>query len=229
MATDAKINANRENAKHSTGPRTDEGKARSSFNATRHGLTGQVNVRTEEEQKARTAHCDGFFQDWKPQGATECHLVQTMADKQWQIHRADAWLDSIFALGHADFAGKIDVEHPQIHAALTAGLVTMARTKELDLIGRYASRLQRDYRNALKDLQNLQAQRQQREKDEMRQAAELAKFCKMKKEPYNPADFGFVSRTSQIDIYTRRQEYIEQAAIAAKYDFNLEKYRTAVQ
>ena len=40
--------------------------------------------------------------------------------------------------------------HPQIHAALTEGLITMKRAKELDLIGRYASRLQRDYRAALK-------------------------------------------------------------------------------
>ena len=54
--SDEKLKANQENAQHSTGPRTPEGKQRSSFNATRHGLTGQVNVRTEEEQKAREAH-----------------------------------------------------------------------------------------------------------------------------------------------------------------------------
>ena len=39
MTTEAKIEANRANAQHSTGPRTEEGKAASSRNALKHGLT----------------------------------------------------------------------------------------------------------------------------------------------------------------------------------------------
>ena len=38
MATKAQIKANRENAKKSTGPRTEEGKQRVSLNALKHGL-----------------------------------------------------------------------------------------------------------------------------------------------------------------------------------------------
>jgi hypothetical protein len=226
--SDEKLNANRENAQHSTGPRTPEGKQRSSFNATRHGLTGQVNVRTEEEQKARETHSEGFFQTFRPVGTPEEHLVQTMADKQWQIHRADAWIDSIFAVGQIDLAGKIDVEHPQIHAALTEGLITMKHARQLDLIGRYASRLQRDYRAAFKDLQTLQTLRKQHEQQQMFHAAEVKKFCEMKQEPFIPAAFGFVSQPQEIDTYITRSEYIEQAAIAHRVNFNIEKYRAAV-
>ncbi|WP_456822168.1 hypothetical protein [Bradyrhizobium sp. USDA 4502] len=39
MASDRQIEANRRNAKHSTGPKTDQGKVRSSRNARRHGLS----------------------------------------------------------------------------------------------------------------------------------------------------------------------------------------------
>src|SRR5262249_22248711 len=40
MATQAQIDANRQNAQLSTGPTTDEGKERTRHNATRHGLSG---------------------------------------------------------------------------------------------------------------------------------------------------------------------------------------------
>lgn len=50
----------------------------------RHGLTGQVILVTQEQQAAYEHHCSGFFKDWCPQGATEAHVIQTMADKQWQ-------------------------------------------------------------------------------------------------------------------------------------------------
>jgi hypothetical protein len=50
--TEAQLKANRENAKRSSGPRTIEGKKRSSLNAFRHGLTGQIVVHTPEDQEA---------------------------------------------------------------------------------------------------------------------------------------------------------------------------------
>jgi hypothetical protein len=50
--TAAQLTACRENAQLSTGPRTIAGKKRSSLNAFRHGLTGQIVIHTPEDQEA---------------------------------------------------------------------------------------------------------------------------------------------------------------------------------
>src|SRR5438067_2813594 len=184
--TDAQRNANQQNAQHSTGPRTPEGKQRSSLNATRHTLSGHVRVTTPEDMVAYDKHKQGFFDDFKPRGTAEIHLTLTVADKQWQIHHASSLLQSIQVLGQFELQDKINVDHPEIHAALTAGLVAMDKCKQLDLISRYASRLHRDYRNALKDLQAMQFQRKQLEQQELADAALIRKFYQMQEIAFTP-------------------------------------------
>ena len=228
MASDAQLNANRENAKHSTGPRSRSGKQRSSLNATRHTLSGQVQVTTPENRAAYDKLCSGFFQDFKPRSNAEKHLTLTIADKQWQMHHASALLQSIQTLGQFELQDKIDVDHPEIHAALTAGLVAMDKCKQLDLISRYASRLQRDYRNALKDLQAMQSERRQREEQELAEAALIRKFYQMEEKPFTPVEFGFVLSVRQIDTYNHRRDTIAEALIAREHRFNREDYHEAV-
>jgi hypothetical protein len=57
---------NRRNSRHSTGPRTDSGKQRSSLNALRHGLTAASAVLPSEDQAAYDAHRRGFFDEYNP-------------------------------------------------------------------------------------------------------------------------------------------------------------------
>ena len=49
MTTDKQIAANRQNAKNSTGPRTERGKRRSRRNAIRHGLTAETVIDVLED------------------------------------------------------------------------------------------------------------------------------------------------------------------------------------
>ena len=53
MTTERQRQANRQNSRHSTGPKTAEGKAASRANATKHGLSGRA-VFDEEELRALT-------------------------------------------------------------------------------------------------------------------------------------------------------------------------------
>ena len=46
------------------------------------------------------------------------------------MHHASSLLQSIQVLGQFAFQDKIDVEHPEIHAALTAGLVAVDKCRQ---------------------------------------------------------------------------------------------------
>jgi hypothetical protein len=88
MATTAQVNANRENAQHSTGPTTDAGKATSSKNSLKHGLASrQLMVPGESEEEFNTM-LSGLIAEHRPVTITETMLVQDMAKHHWLADRA---------------------------------------------------------------------------------------------------------------------------------------------
>ena len=156
--TEAQLNARRQNAQHSTGPRTSEGRKRSSLNAVRHGLTGQIIVHTREDQEAFTKHCDGIREALAPVGALEIDLAQAIAEDRWRLNRARALENSIFALGQIDNCPE-DSDNPDVDAALAQGLTWMAHARELQLLSLYESRIRRSVEKNTAELRALQAER----------------------------------------------------------------------
>ena len=117
----SRLDANRENATHSTGPKTEEGKKISSLNALRTGLNSPVDVLPHEDMQAFLVLGKEFKETWQPQGAYEEGLVQKMASQDWRLRRCASLENSMFALGHAAFGDKVpDPDDAAIHAALTA-------------------------------------------------------------------------------------------------------------
>src|SRR6202050_564089 len=88
---------NRATSRHSTGPRTDSGKQRSSLNALRHGLTAASAVLPSEDQAAFDAHRRGFFDEYRPATPTESQLVQELADASWRLNRIPPLEAQLFA------------------------------------------------------------------------------------------------------------------------------------
>ena len=94
-----KIKANRRNAKKSTGPKTAAGKAKSSRNAEKYGLfSNMISPREEayESQKQFDQLNEMFYNDFKPQTAIECVLVErliviTIRLRRLQIIETDAF------------------------------------------------------------------------------------------------------------------------------------------
>ena len=177
-------------------------------------------------------HCQEFFKEWLPQGPTERHLIQTLADGQWRLHRALARERAMFAMGHEQFGDQVNTTHPQVHALFTSAVVEIERSKELDRLSRYASRIQRDYHRTLKEVEDLQERRKAREQVQIEQAALLQKFFAMNEQEFLPAEFGFVLNNTQIAAHSHFTDTIKLAKLANNYGFNFKEFtrvRTAMQ
>ena len=85
-----RLEANRLNAKRSTGPKTPSGKARSSMNARKHGLTGKSIVIGDEDPKEFDAFRAALEHDLQPSTALESALVDRLAGLLWRLRRVPA-------------------------------------------------------------------------------------------------------------------------------------------
>ncbi len=90
MATVSQIDANRANARKSTGPRSDTGKARSSQNSTTHGLYSKRHiVLASEDQSAFDALLETLRAEFLPRTPFERHQVDLMAQARWRQLRIE--------------------------------------------------------------------------------------------------------------------------------------------
>jgi hypothetical protein len=85
--SDARLEANRANAEHSTGPRTQAGKAKSSQNSFKHGIYSKQLILHWEDPNEFEQLKDGLMEEHQPRTLTENLLVQEMAEHYWRIQR----------------------------------------------------------------------------------------------------------------------------------------------
>ena len=84
MSTLKQIEANRANAKKSTGPRTSAGKAISARNLTSHGHLAAAVVLPSESVGRFYEVLDALIAEFKPNTYTENILVENMAVSRWR-------------------------------------------------------------------------------------------------------------------------------------------------
>jgi hypothetical protein len=205
--TDKQLKANRINAQNSTGPKTPEGKRRSSLNARRHSLTGKVHIATPDEAAVYDAHCRSYHEALAPVGPIESDLVQEIAEDRWRLKRARSLENSIFAQGHHLHADAVNSGHDQIDAAIAEGKTWVDQARNLQLLTLYESRIRRAIEKNTQQLQALQAERKSSYAHAQCQAIQLWKLAKAEGQDYDPAsDFlparehgGFVFSAAEID------------------------------
>src|SRR5260370_1384659 len=87
MATAAQIFANRENARHSTGPKTEEGKAKSSSNSYRHGLAAHGLIILPGQEEAFNDLHTGLHECCRPEGTLQETIFMRILESAWHLHR----------------------------------------------------------------------------------------------------------------------------------------------
>jgi hypothetical protein len=97
MASEKQIQANRQNALLSTGPKSASGKANSSQNALKHGLTGQVVVISGEDPAEFDDLRLMLWNQYEPHGVAEEELVDRIAAHLWRLRRVPAFEAAVFS------------------------------------------------------------------------------------------------------------------------------------
>ena len=137
MATKARIAASRRNAKKSTGPKTEKGKAKSSMNALRHGLRSQKAVLPDENREEFNQVHAGLQDLYQPQTVAEQDLVEQAVLSKWKLVRAEKFeTDCYHEAKDAD------------HRSIIQNRMTQIQT-----------RLERSYFKAYKELERIKAAR----------------------------------------------------------------------
>ena len=104
----AQIEASRRNGAKSKGPKTEEGKKRSSKNNLRHGLRATLeNTIREADRQHYAEFRQQYLDEYRPVGPTENTLVDCMIYAAWQIYRCrDLELHEPIDLGILGSNGK---------------------------------------------------------------------------------------------------------------------------
>jgi hypothetical protein len=98
MSSFRQIEANRRNARLSTGPVTEDGRRKSRQNAVRHGLTAETVIAALEDAEDYAAFEMAVTADYNAQSAVERELVLRLASLLWRLRRATAIESGLFKI-----------------------------------------------------------------------------------------------------------------------------------
>jgi hypothetical protein len=159
----------------STGPRTEEGKQRSSQNSLKHGLFATKSFLLPGESQEEFDKLQyRYHRDYQPKGAIEEDLVRQLADIEWRRRRIPL------------------LEADSIVKSLESG---DAERRFMHTYSIYDQRFNRILLSTLKTLEDIQTKRRRATAVEFRIAVLLYRHSQDKHIDWNPADDGFVFST----------------------------------
>ena len=154
MSSRKQQRANKQNAQHSTGPRTDEGKQRSSQNALKHGLRSKHPVIPGEDPAEYQRKLDKLRADLRPLNALEEDLVEQIADASWRLKRFSR-IEAAVNAYHLDRCANQEHNAGKDDEHILGNTFTGFALTDLTRLSRYETQLTRRYHRAIKELRDL--------------------------------------------------------------------------
>ena len=198
MSTPSRAEINLLNSQHSTGPKSAEGKQRSSMNALRHGLTSQRAVLPTEDPSAYQLHVNAYTGEYNPKGTTESDLVRSLADVSWRLNRVAA------------------LETNLIDEAESAVILA----KALASLSMHSQRLSRQFERTAAQLCELQTTRRAKEQADLDKVLDIIELNDFTKESFDRADFGFVFSDQEIEDGPQARLFHKMAHRALPYRYS---------
>jgi hypothetical protein len=177
MASPAQIAANRRNAQKSSGPRSIEGKQRSSMSALRHGMTAKTVVLPHESAGDYHEIRSALTEDYAPATSQELMLVDQVAAGYWRTIRARRFETAMFDNQLRTQKRKFEMDKSPDPAKDDEGCAVILQVtdpKDLQNYFRYDATISRDYYRAIASLEKMQAARRREEDRQERKARERA-------------------------------------------------------
>ncbi|HEY3940126.1 MAG TPA: hypothetical protein VGL97_22050 [Bryobacteraceae bacterium] len=203
--TDAQRAANRANAQLSTGPKTPEGKAKSSLNAVKSALTGHTVLLPTDDAEEYECHLLDFQNELRPVGPQELAIVQSLADIAWRLRRIPALESAIYAKGRLDFANKFDDQEASLRPGLIDLHTYLTYERQLHNLHLQEARLSRRREKETAELRDLQTRRSQKERHQLDVASKLYLTAQHDGKPFDPADHGFEFPIEDVQAYLEGQ------------------------
>jgi hypothetical protein len=202
MASQKQIDANRENARKSTGPRSENGKATTRLNAMRDGFTGQVTTLSDEDRPIFENFKSQFIADLAPKTTLELSLANSIAWDTWRLNHLRAVEANMYALGANSPERIVACDDPQVHAAMSAAMTFSSEAPKFALMSIYEQRMNRSIHKNLATLRDLQAERKRNHKHDRAEEVLLARYSDIKGLTYHapsaPSQNGSVFSNDEI-------------------------------
>lgn len=127
MTSRKQFEANQRNAKRSTGPRTPDGRAITSRNSLRHGLTADKIMLPDEAaddlENYRSALLDGYA----PVGEIETGLVEQIVVYGWRLRRAPRFECTLLGVSDGENPGEAFVHNASALATFSRYEISLSR------------------------------------------------------------------------------------------------------
>ncbi len=191
MSSAAQLAANRANAQLSSGPKTIDGKAASSLNAVKTGLTGRTVLLPGEDAALYEQHVHSFLAQYAPLGDQEKNLVQSLTDTEWRLLRIPGLEMGIYALGRIELASKFENLDASVQSSLINAQILVTYQRQLSNLSIQETRLRRQREKDQATLKDLQAKRKEDIRLELVDAVMIDREEKRAGRAFIPAEFGF--------------------------------------